>query len=307
MVMEGSSQSSEPNDFATLKRQFDYEATAPLEVREQSLEDHDGVTVSDISYASRAGGRVTALIVSAGAGPHAGVLFGHWGPGNRTEFLSEAKIYARAAAVCLLIDYPWVRPAPWRRPLHYVDEPESDHKQFVETVIDLRRGLDLLSGLKDVDPNRLAYVGHSYGAQWGAILSAVEPRLKGVVLMGGVPDAEAIYRDAPDPGLEDLRRSTPKAKMDAFFKAYGRTAAVKYVPHSKAPLLFQFARREQLFDKKAMDRYAAAAAAPKTVLWYDTGHDLWDVRAIADRGRWLSERVGLMPINPILRASLGND
>ena len=37
----------------------------------------------------------------------------------------------------------------------------------------------------------------------------MDERLKGVVLMGGIPDAEAIYRDGDDPGLGELRGALP--------------------------------------------------------------------------------------------------
>src|SRR5918911_804526 len=166
--------------FPELARNFDYDNKAPLDVKEIGVDDRDGVKLYDLTYASPKGGRVTAyLVVPAGKGPFAGLVFGHWGPGNRTEFLPEATLYARAGAVSLLVDYPWVRPAPWRKKLKQADDPEWDHAAFVQAVVDLRRGIDLVAARPDVDSNRLAYVGHSWGAQWGAILSAVEPRLKG--------------------------------------------------------------------------------------------------------------------------------
>jgi hypothetical protein len=34
-----------------------------------------------------------------------GIVFGHWGPGNRSEFVPEAIVYAKAGAVSLLINY----------------------------------------------------------------------------------------------------------------------------------------------------------------------------------------------------------
>ena len=153
------------------------------------------------------------LVVPADTGPFAGLVFGHWGLGNRTEFLPEAMLYARAGAVSLLVDYPWVRPDPWRKSLKQAADPEADHEAFVQAVVDLRRGIDLLAGRADVDSKRLGYVGHSWGAQWGAILSTVEPRLKGVVLMAGVPDQAAIWRDNNDPG--DRRISGQDAERQA--------------------------------------------------------------------------------------------
>lgn len=280
-----------------LKRQFDYDPKAPLDVQEKLLFERNTVKVFDVTYASPKGGRVTAyLVVPGGKGPFAGLVFGHWGPGNRTEFLPEAMLYARAGAVSLLVDYPWVRPAPWRKPLQQAADPEADHEAFVQAVVDLRRGIDLLAGRADVDPKRLGYAGHSWGAQWGAILSAVEPRLKGAVLMAGVPDQAAIWRDNNDPGIVEYREKTPKDKQEAYLKSCERTSAVRYVPHARCPILFQFALHERYYDKAAMDRYLAAAPASRQVLWYDTGHELNDPQALVDRAAWLRERLGLGPL-----------
>jgi len=279
--------------FETLSKQFEYDAKASLDVKTTPLYEREGVKAFDASYASPKGGRVTAFVVEpTGPGPHAGLVFGHWGPGNRTEFLPEATLYARAGVVSVMIDYPWRRPAPWRKFLTEADNPESDHAAFVQAVVDLRRAIDILEADNRVDRKRIGYVGHSFGAQWGAILSAVEPRLKAVVLMGGTPDQAAIWRDNNDPSFVEFRKGMSKGKLDAFLNVMERTAAVRYVPHSKAPLFFQFAKHEQYFDKAAMDRYYAAAKEPKSVKWYDTGHELNDPQALVDRAAWLREQLG---------------
>ncbi|MBI3409507.1 MAG: hypothetical protein HY040_14295 [Planctomycetes bacterium] len=136
------------------------------------------------------------------------------------------------------------------------------------------------------------------GVQWGAILSAVDDRLKGAVLMGGIPEQAAIYRDNDDPGIVEVRAKTPKFRFEKYLKSCERTAAVRFVPHAQAPLLFQFARHERYFDKAAMDRYYAAAKKPKDVKWYDTGHKLNDAQALHDRAAWVRERIGLGSIEP---------
>src|SRR5207302_155389 len=109
----------------------DYDSKQPLDVQQVLLHERDGVKVFDLTYASPKGGRVTAyLVVPTDQKPHAGVVFGHWGPGTRTEFLPEATLYARAGAVSLLVDNPWVRPNPWRKPLKQLDDPDSDREAF---------------------------------------------------------------------------------------------------------------------------------------------------------------------------------
>jgi len=279
-------------------RLFEYDPGVPLDVTGTVIGERDGASIHDISYASPKGGRVTAyLIVPSGKGPFAGILFGHWGGGNRTEFLSEAILYARAGAVSLLVDYPWARPEPWRHRLQYFANPENDRDAYIQAVVDLRRGIDLLRSRDDVDPQRIAYVGHSYGAQWGAILSAVDRRMRTCILAGGIPDAAAIWREGDDPDIVEARKSVPAEVLDKYLSTLAPLDAVGYVPHA-APisLLFQFARLEQNFKEPAMQRYAGAASEPKTVLWYDAGHDLNDVQALVDRAAWLRRKIGIRPV-----------
>ncbi len=285
---------------------FDYDAKAPLDVQEQLLYERDGVKVLDITYASPKGGRVTAyLITPAQAGPHAGIAFGHWGHGNRTEFLPEAEILAHAGAASIIIDYPWTRPAPWRRAMNQSTTPEQDLEAFVQAVVDLRRAIDLISARTGVDPKRIGYVGHSYGAQWGAILSAVDKRLRAVVLMAGVPDAEAAFRESDDPQMEEMRTQLGDT-LDKWLDKMRPLSAVNYVPNAApAPLLFQFARRERTFKESAMKRYYDAASEPKQALWYETGHELNDPRALADRARWLQRELRLKPVMPVLMHWIG--
>ncbi|PYK08447.1 MAG: hypothetical protein DME65_14075, partial [Verrucomicrobia bacterium] len=283
---------------------FDYDAKAPLDIHDKIIEGFDGGTLHDITYASPKGGPVAAyLVVPKGKGQFAAVLFGHWGNGTRTEFIPEAKLYARAGAVSLIPDYPWDRPPPWHKTPNHYDKPELDRDIEIQAVVELRRGMDLLLARPDVDPNRLAYVGHSYGAQWGSILSAIDKRMKTSVLMAGVAEIGDIFLRANDPGIVELRKSRPPGQFERYAQIAGEIDAIHFVGHaSPIPLLFQFANFEQLFDKTSMDRYAAAASDPKQVLYYDTGHDLNDPQALQDRYDWLAKYIDLRRV-PILSGS----
>jgi len=290
------------NSIDGLRPMFDYDQRLPLDVKEVGSKESNGVRIHDINYASPRFGRVTAYLVEPSVkGKYVGMVFGHWGYGNRTEFLAEAILYARAGVVSLLIDYPWVRPAPWRRN-EPGEKPEAVRDNYAATVIDLRRGLDLLQARSDVDSNRLAYVGHSTGAQWGAILSAIDKRVKAVVLMGGIPTEATIALESDDPEFVDFRKNTPREQIDKYFKTIGVMDAINYVPYAApTPLLFQFARYERYFNEAAMLKYAQAASQPKVVKWYDTGHDLNDVQALIDRANWLQKQIGIKPVVAILQ------
>jgi dienelactone hydrolase len=297
---------AQDNSIDKLRPLFDYDRKQPLEIKEVGviINRHD-VRVHDINYVSPKGGRVTAyLVVPSAKGRHAGIVFGHWGYGTRTEFLPEAMLYAKAGVVSLLVDDPDVRPAPWRRSAPGT-EPEAVRANFIQAVVDMRRGIDLLLARSDVDPNRIAYVGHSSGAHWGAILSAVERRIKTVVLMGGVPTEDTIFLENDDPDHIAFRESTPKEVMDKYFKTMSPLDAINYVPHAApTPLLFQFAKFEQYFKEPSMLRYARAASEPKLVKWYDTGHGLNDTQTLIDRAAWLQKHIGIKSIAPLLQEQL---
>lgn len=284
-------------DFQSASHLFDYDSSQPLDIQDKVIQESSEFTIHDITYASPKGGRVPAyLVVPKGKGPFAGVLFGHYGLGTRSEFIPEAKLYAKAAALSLIPDYPWDRPEPSRRTVDHLDKPELDREAYIQAVVDLRRGIDLLFARSDVDSKRLAYVGHSYGAQWGSILSAVDKRLKAAVLMAGVAETADIFLRNDDPGLLELRKSQPPGQLEKYVQVTSELDAIRFVGHA-APvtLLLQFANFERYFDKTSEQHYVNAASEPKKILWYDTGHELNDPQALRDRYEWLAKQVGLKP------------
>ena len=233
-------------DFPTTAHLFDYDQKQPFDIRDKIIEEFDGGTLHDITYASPKGGPVGAyLIVPKGKGRFAAILFGHWGNGTRAEFIPEAKIYARAGAVSLIPDYPWDRPQPWHKTPDHFDKPEVDREIEIQAVVDLRRGIDLLLARPDVDPKRLAYVGHSYGAQSGSILSAVDKRIKTSVLMAGVAEMADILLRSDDPGMVDFRKTQLAGQLEKYSQVTGDIDAIHFVGKTAPiPLLLQFANYE---------------------------------------------------------------
>jgi dienelactone hydrolase len=282
-------------DFSNTAHLFDYEQKQSLDIHDKIIEEFDGGTLHDITYASPKGGPVGAyLVVPKGKGPFAAVLFGHWGNGTRAEFIPEAKLYATAGAISLIPDYPWDRPQPWHKSPDHFDKPEVDREIEIQAVVDLRRGIDLLLARPDVDPKRLAYVGHSYGAQWGSILSAVDKRMKTSILMAGVAEMADILLRSGEPGMVDFRKAQPAGQLEKYSQVTGDIDAIHFVGKAAPiPLLLQFANYEQYFDKTSMQHYVAAASDPKKVLYYDTGHDLNDPQALEDRYDWLVKFINL--------------
>jgi dienelactone hydrolase len=274
---------------------FDYDSHQPLDIHDKSLKEFGCGVIHDITYVSPSGGLVSAYqIVPTGKGPFAGVVFGHWGNGTRGEFIPEAKTYACAGVISVLPDYSWERPRPWHSEIDDFAHPDLDRRTRIATVIEMRRAIDLLLSRTDVDPNRVAYVGHSFGAQWGAILTAVDRRLKAGVLMAGAAEEADMLLRSDNPQLVALRATLPKGQLETYLNVLEDVNAINYVRYARpTPLLLQFANFEQYFDRASMERYAAAATEPKTVLFYDSAHDLNDPQASKDRLDWLAKLLAL--------------
>ncbi len=281
-------------DPESIKR-LDYDHNAPLDVKEVSVEKWGNVSVHDISYASPKGGRVPAyLVVPEGKGPFAAVLWGHWywensSMRNRSEFLDEAIVLAHSGVVSLLPDGPIARPGHVenRTPLNDEETPE-----LIQAIVDMRRGADLLTTRADVDPARLAFVGHSYNAAVGGTLSGVDKRFKAFVLMaGGLSDA----LDLQSEDIKKYREQVGAEKFDAFIAKNGWLDPGLFVAHAAPATVFlQYGGQEKFLNPDRARAYAAIVSEPKKLKIYDAPHAL-NAEATRDRIAFLCEQLQVKP------------
>jgi len=289
---------------ADLLRRFDYDKKAKLDVQENAVERRGAVAIHDISYASPKGGRVPAyLVVPKGTGPFAAVIWGHWywenSPmRNRKEFLDEAVVLARSGVVSLLTDGPVARPGHVenREPLN--DQQADD---LVQQIVDMRRGVDLLVARKDIDPKRIAYVGHSYNATVGGFLSGIDRRFKAFVLMAGGLSDEV---DMKTKDYEAYRQKVGPERFDAFVAKYTWLDPGKFVSHAAPAVVFmQYATREKDLTTEGARQYAAIVSEPKRFKLYEAPHAL-NAEARRDRLAFLSEQLKVKPLSAAQLASI---
>jgi len=300
MLGASSSFAQEPD----LLRHFDYDQKAPLRIKWIGMQRRSSATVDDITYDSPKGGVVPAyLVVPKGRGPFAAVIWGHWywensSMRNRREFLDEAIALAPAGVISLLIDGPIARPGhvESKEPLN-----EQDISDLVQTAVDFRRGVDLLVARKDVDPKRIAYVGHSYNAVVGAILSGVERRFKSFVLMAATMSDEVTMKT---PEYQAYRQKVGPEKIDAFVAKYAWTDQGKYVSHAAPAVVFlQYGSQEKFLNAQRAVQYAAVVSEPKRFKLYDAPHSL-NADARRDRIQFLIEQLKLKPLSAAQIASI---
>ena len=289
-----------------LLRHFDYDRTTPLNLRRIGVAHRERANVYDITYDSLKGGVVPAyLVVPKGRGPFAAVIWGHWywansSMANRKEFLEEAVVLAQAGVVSLLTDGPLARPGHVE-----IKDPFDERRpaEFFQQVLDMRRGVDLLLARKDVDRRRIAYVGHSYNAGIGALLSGVDRRFKAFVLMAGTTSDE-VGRATKE--FQEYRQKVGAAKLDALIEKYSWLDQGKYVSHAApAMVLLQFATQESFLTPERARQYAAVVTEPKLFKLYDAPHAL-NAEARRDRIAFLTEQLKLKPLPAAAIAGIPN-
>ncbi|HET7813357.1 MAG TPA: hypothetical protein VFL13_03160, partial [Candidatus Baltobacteraceae bacterium] len=215
------------------------------------------------------------------AGP--GVLFVHWlgapKTTNLTEFLPDAIELAKHGARSILIDAMWSKPSWFEKGR----TTATDYDASIEQVVDLRRSLDVLASLPGVDTKRIAYVGHDFGAMYGAVLSGVDSRPSVYVLMAGTPVFSEWYLLGAKP-----------ADVPAYVAQMAPLDPPGYLQRSHASAyLFQFSQHDAYISPQREDEFAAAAPAPKATFVYRSTHALAEPQIRADRLAWLKSRLGV--------------
>jgi dienelactone hydrolase len=255
---------------------FSYDQSAPLNLVEKA-KSQKGAEVVDVVF-DAADRKVSAFLVRPKGQPKAAVLWAHWygeeANPNRKEFLVDALALAKEGVVSLLPQefFPWLEPVS--------EDAAADRELTIDQVVQLRRGLDVLQEQAGDVP--VAFVGHDYGAMFGALLVA-DKRPQTYVLMA--PDATFSNWF-----LKYFVRGASKAELD---RAFAPLEPVNNVGDAApASVFFQFAKSDRFVPGYVADKLTEAASEPKKAESYDAGHELDDA-ARTDRLAWLREKLGL--------------
>jgi dienelactone hydrolase len=233
---------------------FSYDEKADYKITKDSAFYKNNILVRGISYIScnPVHGRIKAyLVMPSTQPPYAGIIYFHWlghPNGNRNEFLGEAVEMADHSVLSILIQgyFPWTE-----SPV----SGEKDRKQVIDQTIDLRRAIDVLLMQPGIDNERIAFIGHDYGAMFGSIMAGIDKRVIACVLvtgMGNFGDWSLKYWKKPsENGAEKYRKSlTP-------------VDPIGYISNAKpTALFFQFANKDVYITKETALQFYNAASEP---------------------------------------------
>jgi dienelactone hydrolase/predicted Ser/Thr protein kinase len=152
-----------------------------------------------------------------------------------------------------------------------VNPPAVWRDHFVAWAKDLGRTIDYLTTRKDIDTSRIAYFGDSLGGKMGAMLPALDKRLKVIVLSSG--------------GFYTLGTYPPEANP------------FNFVPHVTQPVLMMNGRYDTSFPYDSCQRplfeHLGTAAKDKKHVIYETGHNVFsDREAVRECLDWFDKYLG---------------
>ena len=266
---------------------FSYDVTAPLNLQRTVESTNNGVEVSRISFSSPDGGSVTGMmwdpVTRSSLRP--GMVLMHGLPGNASAMTGPAQNYARSGAVVIAIDAPWNhRAAP-----PYLTITDQDRAEQIRVIKDLQRAVDVLRSRPNVDDDRIAFVGFSWGGATGALFVGIERRLRAAALVVGHAGQVSHFTG---PEGHKLIATMACARRVAWIRAMAPIEPIRFVGHANVPLLLQNGRFDELVPGYEAEELHAAAPQSRTIRWYPTGHNLGQ-QAAFDRHDWLVERIGL--------------
>ena len=266
---------------------FAYNVNAPLNLQKTLESTSNGVEVSTISFNSPDGGSVTGMLFdpAARSSLRPGIVLMHGLPGNARQMAGYAMALAQYGAVVIAIDAPHAR-----RDGQAVLFTDQDRAEQIQLIKDLQRAVDVLRARVNVDDDRIAYVGVSYGGAMGALFAGIERRIKTAVLV--VADGGLVSHFT---GQEDFNflSSLSCATRVAWFRAMTPIEPIRFIANAPpTTLLLQSGSSDNLVPAADARELHNVAPNPKTIRWYAAGHGL-NQQALIDRHDWLQQQIGL--------------
>lgn len=248
----------------------------------------DNAIIEDVTFKGCQGSLISAYLVSpltTKQEKRPAILYVHWydphvANSNRDEFLNEAKRMAQQGAVSLLVSTFWSVPGG----TYHERRWQNDYQNTLNQTQDLLHAVNLLRSFKnEVDATRIAYVGHDYGASFGALVAGIDNKIKGFALEAGTPRLTDWYSYGSASG-------TPKGEeAKQFVASFNAIEPEVMITKTKAKILLQYAKDDPFIT--AENAQALQKAAPKDTVFkiYNTTHAMDLPQVETDRREWLTQ------------------
>lgn len=266
---------------------FSYKKSTPFAFNVLKVEKYKDVSIQTATINNDKLQKIEIYLIEPGSkGEYPVVFYQHGGENDKTRFLREAKELSRKGFICVLVEAPWLR-AVYKNNYLWANTAQF----YRQGIIDIQRILDFLETKENVDVKRIAFIGHSYGAQLGGILSGIEPRFKAFVLMSGTSNLTELLKATENPQISQLRDSIPLS-FNTWIEQMEPLNPINFIKQSSAPIFFQFATNDEYnIDEVEAKNYVSLAPVTEHVRFYNSKHQLINKKAEEDRKKWIIDKL----------------
>jgi eukaryotic-like serine/threonine-protein kinase len=254
----------------------------PLDATIDKLPDGEEWTIEKITYSAAYGSERAIsylLLPKKGKPPFQTVIFF---PGSNALLLRKFEVYPSAALDGFLRSGRAVIYPVYKSTYERGDGMESDvantsntwRDHVVMWVKDASRAIDYVQSRSDLDHEKIAYYGYSWGAEMGAIVPAVEPRIKACILaLGGL----------------GFQRPLPEVDV------------INFITRVEQPVLMLNGRYDFFFPvdstQEPFYQMLGSKKDQKKHLLYETSHNLPRNELIKESTSWLDQYLGTVGPN----------
>lgn len=258
---------------------YEYDRSAPLNLTISSLKESAEYKALKIYYDSVNEQRVPSILAlpKLAEPKYPCIVFLHGYGGKKENGLVLADVFAKEGYAIFSIDAPYhgERKVPGK--VFYSPNLNEAKQNFIQCVIDLRRGVDLLETFEEIDANRIGYAGGSMGGIIGAIFVGVEKRIKAAVLAvggGNLPLMIKLSKHSAVPSIRERLKSLG-IKYEELERILAPVDPINFIHlASPRPIQFHCGKYDEIVPAETQRRLCEKAREPKEVYWYETGHGL---------------------------------
>jgi len=257
---------------------YSYDKRMPLNAVEELVREGDRYVVYKVYFDSVNGERVPALLILPKVkGKVPCIVFLHGYGGSKEDILPLTDLAASEEYALIAIDAEYHGERKEEGKALYSTNIEDSVKSIIQTVIDLRRAVDYIETRPEIDADRIGYVGGSMGGILGAIFIGVEPRIKAAALLVAGGNMSLMIRESQHSAIPPIREylKLNNISYEELQRMLDPVDPINFIgKFSPRPVVFHLGKYDRIVPAEAGEQLYRHAGEPKTVYWYDSGHDL---------------------------------
>jgi len=258
---------------------YEYDKSKPLNPQSTILKETEEYIVEKIYYDSTNNQRVPSLLVipKKGSPPYPCIVFLHGYSGRKENVMPLAEVGVSRGFAFFSIDAPFhgERSIPGKE--LYSPVLKELIRNVVQTVHDLKRGVDLLETRNEIDSERIGYAGGSMGGIIGSLFVSVEPRIKAAVIVVGGGNLPLMIKESKHRSAPPIRERISREGIseDQLRKILAPIDPINFIHLvSPRPIQFHCGKYDEIVPAETQRQLAEKAGEPKEVYWYEAGHGL---------------------------------